>query len=165
MKMTKRIIPLFIFMILTSGVFAKQISIQVVQKNVVTDTILDRSLSIEEDLLDGFFKQGYIVTNSVAVSSKTEDDDLECWHKGFGEAFDGFSDYFVQLKIYYSEPKTDKKGKTVRDIKLIDYNITNVKTGENLESFSEDYSTSFEDYKKISVDLVNKINRVIKAKA
>lgn len=154
-----------LFMLLSCKLFAKQISFQVVQKDNSTTSVTEKSLSVEDELLNGFFDKGFIVTNSQAVNSESEDQDIEFWNTGFGDAFNGFSDYFVQVMIYFSEPRIDKKGKTVKDIKMVSYKVTSVKSGENIEEASIDYENQIEDSRKVSSDLVNKINRVIKAKA
>lgn len=163
--MIKKEFVLILFLLLTCKVFAKQISFQVVQKDASSESVTEKSLSVEDELLNGFFDKGFIVTNSQAVSSLSDTQDQSFWTKGFGDAFDGFSDYFVQVKVYFSEPRKDQRGKTVKEINMVSYIVTSVKSGENIDESSISYDGNVVDYRTVSSDLINKINRVIKAKA
>ncbi len=92
--------------LLMSGIcFAGQISVQIVQHNLALDYVSEQSLIVEDELLNGFFDRGFIVTNSVAQVSESKEEDSELLYTGFGEAYEGSSDYFVQVKLYYDSSK------------------------------------------------------------
>jgi len=117
--------------------FAGQISIQVVQHNGALDYVSEQSLIVEDELLNGFFDRGFIVTNSEAKISESEETDSSLFHDGFGEAFDGSSDYFVQVKLFY-DSSTNKGVQDATQCRLdhIDWVMYKVASGEILKESS-----------------------------
>lgn len=117
--------------------FAGQISVQVVQHNKAIDYVSEQSLIVEDELLNGFFDKGYIVTNSVARVSDSSETDSDLFYEGFGEAFDGSSDVFVQVKVYFTatEKKTSADIVTSR-LDHIDWVMINVTTGKVIKESS-----------------------------
>jgi len=162
----KRAIISAVLLLICSNVFAYQISFQVIQHNNASQKVNEKALSLEDELFTGFFNKGYIVTNSQAVISKSENQDETLWTKGYGEAYDGFSDYFVQVKLYFSQPvKNEETGKMEQGIDKVDYTVTKVQSGEKIAEKSIEYKSLEEDVYEVSSDLIIDINKVIKAKA
>ena len=93
----------FVVFLLASNCFAEQISFQVVQHDKRFKEITDEVLSVEDELLTRFFEKGFIVTNSPAVISESKNQTDLLWSKGLGDAFEGSSDFFVQVNIYLAE--------------------------------------------------------------
>jgi hypothetical protein len=89
--------------LLASGAlcFANQISFQIVQHDDSLDSVSEDSMVIEDSVLNNFFEYGFIVTNSDAAISESQAQDEKLYKIGQGDAFNGFSDYFVQIKLYY----------------------------------------------------------------
>ena len=86
-----------IALLLSSGAlcFANQISFQIVQHDDSMDYVSEDSLVIEDSVLNNFFEYGYIVTNSDAAISDSAGQDEKLYKIGQGDAFNGYSDYFV----------------------------------------------------------------------
>lgn len=136
--MKKKISVIFALISLCmSFCFAGQISVQIVQHNLPMDYVTDQSLIVEDELLNGFFEQGFIVTNSVASVSVDEETDADLLHTGFGEAYDGSSDYFVQVKLFFDPPRTGR-ATDVSPCRLdhVDWIMMKVKSGETIKESS-----------------------------
>lgn len=129
--------------------FAKQISFQIIQHDDRTQNVSEQSLVMEDELLNGFFEGGYIVTNSPTVVSDSTENDIALYNKAFGDALDGFSDYFIQVTLFYSN-----------NLKQIDWSIASVSTGNIIKKSSIESSVSAVDekgMKKVSTKLISDI--------
>ena len=146
----------FVVFLLASNCFAEQISFQVVQHDKRFKEITDEVLSVEDELLTRFFEKGFIVTNSPAVISESKNQTDLLWSKGLGEAFEGSSDFFVQVNIYLEEIEESEIKKDVI-INRVDWILANALNGETIES------GSLKKVNNISNDINSKINNVIKA--
>lgn len=144
---------------LSGMLFARQISIQIVQHDAINDSVRENSLQLEDELMTVFFESGYIVTNSPAVTSKSEETDTALIKTGMGEAYDGCSEYFVQLRLFYDEPKND--------LQKVDWTLYSVITGKKIkESSVKEIAVTkknTKDLHKLSIELISKINEAIKA--
>ena len=99
--------------------FARQVSFQIIQHDDRTQDVTEQSLVIEDELLNGFFETGYIVTNSPTVVSQSDEDDVVLYNKALGDAYEGSSDYFIQIKLFYNNA-----------LKQIDWSIASAATGK-----------------------------------
>ena len=145
--------------------FAKQLSFQIVQHDDSAKEVTEQSLIIEDEVLNTFFDYGFIVTNSNAAISASKTQDEKLFKTGVGDAFNGFSDYFIQINLFFV--KDDKSISDAADLKQVKFSITAVKTGETLvvQSFDNIKGTNQkDDLKKISADLVLAINKALKSK-
>ena len=147
----------FVFM-LTSVCFSKQISFQIVQHDGTNQSVTEESLVFEDELFEEFFDWGYIVTNSEASISESEDTDKELWAIGLSEALEGSSDYFIQVKLFYEMSASTKVSKLIR----IEWSLTSVKTGKIETSRTlkiKNKNTTINDLIDISVLLVDDIKK------
>ena len=139
--------------------YAGQISIQVVQHDKIQKNLSENSLVIEDELLTGFFENGYIVTNSPAMTSDSKGSDEKCFSIGMNDAFNGYSDYFVQIKLYYDGEKSD--------LSKVNWILYSVSTGEKLEdSFINEFVMTKENKKDlhiVALQLISKIKEAINA--
>lgn len=159
----KYFISFCVLFISTSFCFAKQISFQIVQHDSKIDTVTEQSLIIEDEMLNGFFEYGYIVTNSQAEISKSEKEDKKLFNKGLQEALEGFSDYFVQIRLYYDNSKKGD-GFSVT-LEKIEWEIIKASTGDLVFSNSLDElkkSITDEELRKVSSILINDIKKVLR---
>lgn len=147
---------IFVVFLLASNCFAEQISFQVVQHDKRFKEVTDEVLSVEDELLTRFFEKGFIVTNSPAVISESKNQTDLLWSKGLGDAFEGSSDFFVQVNIYLEEIEESEIKKDVI-INRVDWILANALNGETIES------GSLKKVNNISNDIISKINNVIKA--
>ena len=76
---------------------------------------------IEDSVLNNFFEYGYIVTNSDAAISESKAQDEKLYKIGQGDAFNGFSDYFIQIRLYYE--RTEETLSAASDLYEIDFSI------------------------------------------
>ncbi|MBQ7969777.1 MAG: hypothetical protein IJ293_02180 [Treponema sp.] len=147
---------IFVVFLLASNCFAEQISFQVVQHDKRFKEVTDEVLSVEDELLTRFFEKGFIVTNSPAVISESKNQTDLLWSKGLGDAFEGSSDFFVQVNIYLAEVEESEIKKDII-IDKVDWILANALNGETIES------GSLNKINNISNDIISSINKVIKA--
>ena len=142
--------------------FAKQVSFQIVQHDNRCDKIAEQSYVVEDKLLNDFFEYGYIVTNSDASVSSSEDEDQNLLCTGIKEAIEGYSDYFIQVKLYYELIG----GSQLVCLRRINWVITNVLTGSTVTSKSftveKEYLTN-DELIKLTSQLGADINKSLKA--
>lgn len=142
--------------------FAKQVSFQIVQHDNRCDKITEQSYVVEDKLLNDFFEYGYIVTNSDAAISTSEDEDQNLLCAGIQEAIEGYSDFFIQVKLYYEIVG----GSQLVCLKKINWVITNVQNGNTVTSknftVEKDYLTN-DDLIKLTSQLGADINKSLKA--
>ncbi|MBR1639921.1 MAG: hypothetical protein IJ688_11095 [Treponema sp.] len=163
--MGKHKILIFTFLMLLGSAYcsARQLSFQIIQHGGTSD-VSEQSLSIEDEVMTKFFDYGYIVTNSNAAVSSSASQDEKLYNSGIGEAVDGFSDYFIQIKLFYD--KVNQTGE-VPDLKKIDWTLASAKTGEELKKHSiTDIKLEHkkDDMKKVSSVLAAEINSALKAR-
>lgn len=142
--------------------FASQISFQVIQHDAGIDSVVESSLVIEDEVLNGFFNKGYIVTNSPTEVSASKNQDETLWKTGIGEAFEGFSDYFIQIKLFYVVSE-DKRN---RNISNIDWTIAAANTGIVIKENSIENKLNInkkDDLRKLTLNLVSQIDKALKA--
>ena len=148
-----------LFMFCVFCFYGGQISIQVVQHDKIQKNLSENSLVIEDELLTGFFENGYIVTNSPAMTSDSKGSDEKCFSIGMNDAFNGYSDYFVQIKLYYDGEKSD--------LSKVNWTLYSVSTGEKLEdSFINEFVMTKENKKDlhiVALQLISKIKEAINA--
>ncbi len=161
----KRLSILAVILFCTSFCFANQISFQIVQHDESLDSVSEDSMTIEDSVLNNFFEYGFIVTNSDAAISESSAQDERLYKIGQGDAFNGYSDYFIQIKLYYE--RTDQTLAESSDLYEIDFSITSVKTGKmiaakSMKDIKIDRSKK-NNLVKISSDLVNEISKALKA--
>ncbi len=160
----KKIASALVVIVCSTACFAKQISFQIVQHDDSAKEVTESSYSVEDVLMNIFFERGYIVTNSDATVSTSSEQDETFFNTGIGEAFNGFSDYFVQVKLFYEvdEKKLNKKA----DLYKIDYTVASAKSGKKIltKSISEikKAGNGQVDYSYISTELIQHINKAIK---
>ena len=161
----KKICILSLLLISGSLCFANQISFQIVQHDDSLDSVSEDSMTIEDSVLNNFFEYGFIVTNSDAAISESAAQDERLYKIGQGEAFNGFSDYFVQIKLYYE--RTDNTLSQSSDLYKINFSITSIKTGKKIaEKSINDIKidrTKKNNLAKVSSDLVNEISKALRA--
>lgn len=149
------------FLILSEFCFCQQISFQIVQHDSFSNDITEQSLIIEDELVGMFFENGFIVTNSPTVSSSTETQDETFWKTGLKDAKDGFSDYFVQIKLYFSKKnKNDEKSV----FNKAEWTLVSAKNGKELKKNTVKTSKSAdinEDLYLVTENIFNEIKKAI----
>ena len=161
----KRLSILAVLFFCASLCFANQISFQIVQHDDSKDSVSEDSMTIEDSVLNNFFEYGYIVTNSDAAISESSAQDEKLYKIGQGDAFNGYSDYFIQIKLYYQ--RSEETLTESSDLYEIDFSITSVKTGKKIAAKSMKNikvdRTKKNHLVKISDELVNAISKELRA--
>lgn len=122
--------------------FASVISFQVVQHDVSQDKIRTSSYQIEGALMDFFFDQGYIVTNSPTIVSSNKESDDAAYGKAVNEAIDGRCDYFIAVYAEYDVKGSEAPEMSLlSNIKSISWTAYNVITGKKIASGAEKTGT------------------------
>jgi len=160
----KRLSILAVLLFCGSFCFANQISFQIVQHDDSLDKVSEDSLTIEDSVLNNFFEYGFIVTNSDAAISDSAAQDERLYKIGQGDAFNGYSDYFIQIKLYYN--RSEETQNAAADLCEIDFSITSVKTGKkiadkSMKNIKIDRSKK-NNLAKVSSDLVNAISKELR---
>ncbi|MBQ7754088.1 MAG: hypothetical protein IJR80_10645 [Treponema sp.] len=166
MGITKKlIISLVLAVFYSFASFATQISFQILQFDETCEEVNAKSYDIETYLLDGFFERNYIVTTSQASVIYNDDDAFDLWKTGLGEAFNGSSDYFVQIELHYAADMNLRK--PVGMVNRITWKLAVVKTGTVIDGETvtdiTKMSNGQEDLGALTLDLVKHINNAIKA--
>ena len=133
--------------------FAKQVSFQIIQHDDRTDKVTEQSLVVEDAVLMGLFETGCIVTNSPTVVS--DSDETVLYNKALGDAYEGSSDYFIQINLFYTNALTK-----------IDWSVASVATGNKIKESSITGSVTVADEKgmrKITNKLVSEISDFLKS--
>lgn len=163
----KKLVAFISILMVATACFARQISVQVVQHNDAWNSVSEHSLVVEDELMNGFFDYGYIVTNSETTLSASEEEDENLLNSGFAEAYDGYSDVFVQVKLYFKK-LGGNSGKGGMDPSSLDYAelvIMDVKTGEKIQVIEVKGSTkkpgTDENVKTVSKSIITAIKKAL----
>lgn len=156
----KRSILIAITLFAASFCFAKQITLQIVQHDELSDKVFESSMVVEDELLNGFFDNGFIVTNSPASVSASSLQDVNLFNTGIGDAYEGSSEYFLQIKLYYNAAQSSEKS----DLIEVDWTLASAITGITIKenTIKNKYSDT-KDLKVLSANLVKEITKAIKA--
>lgn len=160
----KKIILAFGLLMFSSFCFGQQISFQIVQHDETSKEVTEQSYSVEDKLVEMFFENGYIVTNSPTVAVNSEAETEKMWKTGLKEAKDGYSNFFVQINLYYTAEKISSKGTAL--LKKADWSLVYAKTGEskakNTVTSKESLDVDKDLYFLVS-DIFTEIKKAIKA--
>lgn len=161
----KKVSFILMFQTLCSLCFAKQLCFQIVQHDDAAKGVTEQSYIIEDEVLNKFFDYGFIVTNSDATVSSSQSQDDSLFTKGIKDAFNGYSDIFIQIKLFYE--RTEQNTSENSELKNIDFLVANAKTGtkiaeNSLKNIKLEHKK--DDLKKISSNLTAEINKVLNNK-
>ena len=164
-RMKKRIILLFMF-VLASFCYARQVSFQVVQHNNSVEEVTEEARVVEDALIDSFFEYGYIVTNSEASIARNYVDDSNLWKIGMNEAVSGYSDFFVQVILEFTEKFDETINRNVMILDKAQYRIND--TVQLNELGSGEFVCGLKinspsDLAIVSDSLIFEINKVLNA--
>lgn len=164
MGKTKKLCFVILLAFCSSLCFAKQISFQIVQHDEAATEVTESSLIIEDEILNTFFDYGFIVTNSQAKVSTENEIDEKLYKIGVGDAFNGYSDFFIQINLFYEKIKESENN--VIGLTKVNFSVTSVQTGEvfaNQTYKNTKHENRKDDLKKVSSDLVSEINKILKS--
>ena len=118
--------------------FAKSLSFQILQKNDSLNNVCESALAVEDEILNYFFENGYIVSNIPAVVSKNDAQDLKLYNDAYNEAVSGTVDEFCFIKLYFIGDEKANGKVSLGNMKKISWKLVSVKTGNILEESSSE---------------------------
>lgn len=131
--MGKRIfLPLFFIFAAANG-FSASLAFQIVQHNDSLKKICLSAYVIEDEIMNYFFENGFVVSNSSAEVSFSAEDDQRLWSDGYYGAASGAFDDFVQIHLYFAKNANDEGKVALSLIDTISWKIISVKSGKCLE--------------------------------
>lgn len=169
--MGKKLIAAAAFMLsaITYG-FCGSLSFQIIQKDESLTNVCESALVIEDEILNYFFEQGYIVSNVPAAVSKDDAEDKKFYTDGYNEAVDGSLDQFCQIKLYFTGGEQENQRITIGTMKKITWKIVSLRTGKVLEESSSEVDKKITqdeeaNVRQFAADFAMHLQKVIKQKA
>ncbi len=166
-SMGKKILLCFLLLIAASYGFSSSLSFQIVQHNDSLNSVCQSAYVIEDEILNYFFDNGFIVSNAQAGISDSSEQDKKLWCDGYYEASDGCFDDFVQIHIYFGKAADKDEKIALGLIDRISWNITSIRTGKTLEASDKTVkkpmgNDSEANVREFAVDFASHIKQVIK---
>ncbi|MBP5403103.1 MAG: hypothetical protein J6Y36_08095 [Treponema sp.] len=102
MKVYKKLILPAVLVLAGSFVSAASFSLQVIQIDGSENVVFDASYMIEQAILDFFYENLYIVSNSPVIIKKKNEDITAEIQKSFDAAVEGSLDLLIEASVYYN---------------------------------------------------------------
>lgn len=116
-----------------SFLHSESVAFQVIQHDKSSEDVRLSSLTIEESILDYFFNQGFIVTNSPAMAFTDSAKDGYYEKKALAEAREGGIRYFILVTADYDVKDSARSEQDVLDnIKNINWQLTDVRLDKKI---------------------------------
>ena len=129
----KRMALALIFVSVCVFSYSESVAFQVIQHDKSTDDVRLSSLMIEETILDYFFNQGFIVTNSPAISFNDSAKDDYYEKKAVAEARNGGIRYFILITADFDVSSSARSEANVVDnINFISWKLTDIRSDEKV---------------------------------
>jgi len=135
MNFIRRCLVAVIFLLSAASCFASALSIQVVQHSKGESKIFETTRVIENSLLDFFFENGCIVSNSpIAVSQFDDNEDESIFYKGSDDAYYGAVRYFVTVYVDLDlEESRNPDAVSLSNISKISWKTLDVRTNVEID--------------------------------
>lgn len=101
MKLLRKSLFLLL-LVIGSFASAKSFSLQIIQKNGSETVVYDASYMIEQTIMDYFYENLYIVSNSPIIIQKKGEDISAELQKAYDAAQEGYLDYLIETEVYYN---------------------------------------------------------------
>ena len=123
------------FFIGAATCFASALSIQVVQHSKLDSKVFETTRVIENSLLDFFFENGCIVSNSpIATSQFDEKKDENLFYKGSDDAYYGSIRYFVMVYVDLdTSESTNPDSVSLSHIQKISWKTVDVRSNKEVD--------------------------------
>ena len=116
-----------------SGVFAKSLSIQIIQNNPGQEKVWATSYLFEQNITDYFFDAGDIVSSSPIWISDTEEKNLGALKASLRENLQGGMDTLIRVELFYNtSDSSNPEGLLLENIKKVQWKAYAVSTGIQL---------------------------------
>lgn len=157
-----------VFAAISSG-FCGSLSFQILQKDECLNEVCESALVIEDEILNYFFDQGYIVSNVPAAVSNSEEQDRKFYTDAYNEAVDGAVDQFCLIKLYFTGGGQENQKPSIGTMKKISWKLISLRTGNVLEESSttvtkEITQTENANVREFAADFAMHLQKIIKSK-
>lgn len=159
----KTLVFSMLFLLGGMSCFAKQLSIQVIQHDGLKEDVSDSSFIVEDEVMNGLFDKGYIVTNSPASVSNSNAEDEKIFKTGMKEASEGYSDYYVQISLFYTG--SEEVNPMTTGLIKVEWSVFSVKSGKRIKTNTFKNLNKLkkeEELKSVSYDLIAELYKVVK---
>ncbi len=127
---------LIVLLVSVFSIFAKSVSIQVIQNCIENDEVFDSSYLIEQSIIDFLFDSGHVVSNSPIFIKSTDSkvNSIEL-NKVLTETQDGSMDYLIRIEVEYDlENSKNPKAFLLSNIKELSWINYSAKTGKQISA-------------------------------
>ena len=132
----KRIILVIGLLSAMTALFAKNISIQIIQNNPAADgNVCETSYLIEQSIIDFFFASGHIVSSTPVYIGT--DKDVSSLKSALKENAEGGMDYLVRVEVDYKNFAGNPDYVSLDNIEKVTWKNYQVSTGQELSSGTE----------------------------
>lgn len=113
---------LIIFM--STFVWSKSMSLQIIQKNGSENVVFDASYLVEQTIMDYFFEHAYIVSNSPVIIQKKSESIKSELQKSYDSAQEGYLDFIIEVTILYNlSDSNNPEEALLNNIEKIEWNV------------------------------------------
>ncbi len=153
------------------SIHAASLTFQIVQHCENLKNVCESSLKMEDEIMNGFFEAGYIVSNIPAVISASEAEDDKIFKAGVNEAAESSLDNFLAVHIYFDKQIiVDGKEPDFINIYAISWKMGGVKGGRIIDNGQRsikktDRTDSESTIKKTAQEFVLHIQKILRVNA
>lgn len=136
----KKILLLSGLLCMATTLFAKNISVQIIQNGpAMNGNVCASSSLIEQTIVGYFFDSGYIVSSSPVFIGN--DKDVNSLKSALQENAEGGMDYLVRVEVDYTPETSNPNAILLANIKQVTWKNYAVSSGEELSAGSETIGT------------------------
>lgn len=153
------------------SIHAASLTFQIVQHCENLKSVCESSLRMEDEIMNGFFEAGYIVSNIPAVISTSEVEDDKIFKDGVNEAAGSSLDNFLAVHIYFDKQAiAGGKEPDFSNIYAISWKMGEVKDGRIIDNGQlsikkTDRTDSESNIKKTAQEFVSHIQKILRVNA
>ena len=153
------------------SIHAASLTFQIVQHCENLKNVCESSLKMEDEIMNGFFEAGYIVSNIPAVISASEVEDDKIFKDGVNEAAGSSLDNFLAVHIYFDKQAiAGGKEPDFSNIYAISWKMGEVKDGRIIDNGQlsikkTDRTDSESNIKKTAQEFVSHIQKILRVNA
>ena len=124
-----------LFLIFAGAAFAKSISVQVIQNLPGQEKVWDATRVFEQGVIDYYFFEGNIVSNSPIWINSTESKNRGALGAALIENYDGGMEYLVRFEIFFKIANSkNPNAPLLENIEKVEWKIYSTETGKELSS-------------------------------
>lgn len=130
---------LILLLLLTAICHAKTISVQVVQNNPGQERIWETTTLVEQSIIDYFFDDGNIVSNSpIWISSSDDKKNHGALNAALIENSEGGMEFLVRVEVFFNTSKSSNPdAPLLENIEKVEWKIYSVDSGKEVSSGNE----------------------------